>query len=168
VDYLVALGHKRIARVAGLAKLRHTQVRTTALEQAMARHGLPAADVVTTDYSGEEGMRATRTLLSQRDRPTAVIYDNDIMAVAALGVAQEMGLRVPDDVSIIAWDDSPLCQLVRPALTALSRDVAAYGAHAAHMLTAQLDEGVTAATATAPDATPTLVVRTSTSRVANQ
>ena len=161
VDYLVALGHSRIARVAGLPALRHTRVRGTALEHAVARHGLPAADVVTTDYTGEEGARATRALLSRRERPTAVIYDNDVMAVAALGVTQEMGLRVPDDVSIIAWDDSPLCQLVRPALTALSRDVMAYGAHAAQMLIARLDAQDVSTT---EDTTPRLVVRGSTAR----
>jgi DNA-binding LacI/PurR family transcriptional regulator len=161
VDYLVALGHKRIARVAGLPELLHTQVRTAALERATARHRLPAAQVITTDYLGEQGARATRALLSRRTRPTAIIYDNDVMAVAALGVAQELGLGVPDDVSIIAWDDSPLCQLVRPALTALSRDVAAYGAHAAQMLIAQLDA---VAVTTTPDATPALEVRASTAR----
>jgi DNA-binding LacI/PurR family transcriptional regulator len=162
VDYLVALGHKRIARVAGLPQLRHTRVRGAALEHAMARHRLPAAEAVSTDYTGEEGARATRALLSRPRRPTAIVYDNDVMAVAALGVAQEMGLRVPDDLSLIAWDDSPLCQLVRPALTALSRDVAAYGAHATRLLLAQLDaDRVT----TTQDATPRLVVRASTARV---
>ena len=161
VDYLVALGHSRIGRVAGLPELRHTQVRTEAVAAAMARHGLPYAGVVTTDYTGEEGARATRALLSRQARPTAVIYDNDVMAVAALGVAQEMGLRVPDDVSIIAWDDSPLCQLVRPALTALSRDITAYGAHAARMLLALLDTGEITTT---EDTAARLVVRGSTAK----
>ena len=68
--------------------------------------------------------------------PTAIIYDNDVMAVAGLAVAHEMGLSVPADVSLVAWDDSPLCQLVHPALTALSRDIPAYGAVAARQLLA--------------------------------
>jgi DNA-binding LacI/PurR family transcriptional regulator len=72
-----------------------------------------------------------RRLLSSGERPTAIIYDNDVMAIAGLGVAHEMGLSVPRDVSIVAWDDSPLCQLVHPALTALSRDIPGYGALAA-------------------------------------
>nr|BFE84494.1 hypothetical protein GCM10020093_070950 [Planobispora longispora] len=58
------------------------------------------------------------------------------MAVAGLSTAQEMRLDVPDDLSIVAWDDSPLSQVVRPALTALSRDIPAYGAHAAKALLA--------------------------------
>jgi DNA-binding LacI/PurR family transcriptional regulator len=139
VDYLVALGHRRIAGVAGLPSLQHTRIRTEALHRAIARHGLPTAQVIQTDYTGEEGAQATRTLLSQSTRPTAILYDNDVMAVAAIGVAQEMGVDVPRDLSIVAWDDSPLSQLVRPALTALSRDIPAYGAHAAALLLSQLD-----------------------------
>ncbi len=80
--------------------------------------------------------RATRRLLSSAQRPTAVIYDNDVMAIAGLSVAQEMGLTVPGDLSIVAWDDSPLCRLVHPPLTALGRDIPAYGAHAARQLLA--------------------------------
>jgi DNA-binding LacI/PurR family transcriptional regulator len=60
------------------------------------------------------------------------------MAIAGLSVAQEMGLSVPGDVSIVAWDDSPLCRLTHPALTAMSRDIPAYGAHAARQLLAAI------------------------------
>jgi DNA-binding LacI/PurR family transcriptional regulator len=52
---------------------------------------------VPSDYTGEEGSRATRRLLIDTERPTAIIYDNDVMAVAGLAVAQEMGLTVPGD-----------------------------------------------------------------------
>jgi DNA-binding LacI/PurR family transcriptional regulator len=94
---------------------------------------------VPSDYTGEEGGRATRRLLIEADRPTAIIYDNDVMAVAGLAVAQEMGLSVPGDLSIVAWDDSPLCSLVHPPLTALTRDIAEYGAHAVRQLLAAID-----------------------------
>ncbi|HEX6684599.1 MAG TPA: LacI family DNA-binding transcriptional regulator [Candidatus Limnocylindrales bacterium] len=134
VEYLAALGHRRIARVAGLPELRHTEIRSQAFEGACRRMGLAEATTVSSDYSGEEGARATRRLLSSPERPTAVIYDNDVMAIAGLGVAQEMGLSVPAELSIVAWDDSPLCRLVHPALTALSRDIPAYGALAAQRL----------------------------------
>lgn len=131
VDYLVALGHRRLARVAGLATLEHTQRRIAAFRAAAAAHSLDDVVVVETDYTWEAGVRATRTLLSRRDRPTAIMYDNDVMAAAALNVAQEMSVAVPDELSIVAGDDSQLCILVRPALTALARDISAYGAHAA-------------------------------------
>ncbi|WP_432989041.1 LacI family DNA-binding transcriptional regulator [Dactylosporangium sp. CA-233914] len=141
VDYLYALGHRRIARVAGLAALDHTQVRIAAFREAMREHGLVEDSVVETDYSWEEGARATRALLSRRARPTAVVYDNDLMAVAALNVAAEMGVAVPEQLSIVAGDDSQLCVLTRPALTALSWDIQAYGAHTAGVLLDLIDGG---------------------------
>jgi DNA-binding LacI/PurR family transcriptional regulator len=138
VRYLVALGHRRIARVGGLPDLLHTQTRTRAFTAVCTSLGLESAVTVPSDYTGEEGGRATRRLLIAAERPTAIIYDNDVMAVAGLAVAQEMGLSVPGDLSIVAWDDSPLCSLVHPPLTALSRDISEYGAHAARQLLAAI------------------------------
>lgn len=135
MDYLYALGHRRIARVGGLPGLQHTATRTRAFTAAGERLGLTDSFSVASDYSGEQGAIATRRLLSSAShRPTAVIYDNDIMAIAGLGVAQEMGLSVPMDVSIVAWDDSALCRLVHPPLTTLGRDIPAHGAHATRRL----------------------------------
>jgi DNA-binding LacI/PurR family transcriptional regulator len=134
VEYLVTLGHRHLARVAGLPELLHTVVRTEAFTEVCAGLDIPPAVTVFTDYTGEEGARATRRLLSSRNRPTAIVYDNDVMAIAGLAVAHEMGLSVPGDVSLIAWDDSVLCQLVHPPMTALSRDIPAYGARAVRKL----------------------------------
>jgi DNA-binding LacI/PurR family transcriptional regulator len=159
VDYLVALGHRRIARVAGLPSLEHTQVRVAAFHDAVAGHHGADATVVDTDYSWEEGAAATRALLSRRRRPTAITFDNDLMAVAALHVAQEMGIAVPGELSIVAGDDSQLCALVRPALTSLSRDIRAYATHAARVLL-ELIGG--RAPASYQDTTARLVVRAST------
>jgi DNA-binding LacI/PurR family transcriptional regulator len=139
VDYLVALGHRRIARVAGLPALDHTQVRIAAFRRATLAHGLGESQVVETDYTWEEGARTTRALLSRRDRPTAIMFDNDVMAVAALNVAQEMGVAVPAELSIVAGDDSQLCVLVRPALSALAWDIQAYGVHTARVLLDMID-----------------------------
>jgi DNA-binding LacI/PurR family transcriptional regulator len=138
VRHLVALGHRRIARVAGLPDLLHTQARTRAFEEIGSKLDVDTMTVAS-DYTGEEGARATRRLLGDASRPSAIIYDNDVMAVAGLAVAQEMGLAVPGDLSIVAWDDSALCSLVHPPLTALTRDIAAYGAMAARELLAAID-----------------------------
>jgi DNA-binding LacI/PurR family transcriptional regulator len=114
-------------------------VRIAAFREAFRGHGLGEPQVVETDYTWEEGARATRALLSRRDRPTAITFDNDVMAVAALNVAQEMGIAVPQELSIVAGDDSQLCVLVRPALTALSWDIQAYGVHTARVLLDTID-----------------------------
>lgn len=134
VQYLVALGHRRLARVTGLPELLHTRLRDQAYQQTCHRLGITDAVMVPADYTGELSARITRRLLSSSPRPTAIMYDNDVMAVAGLAVAQEMGVAVPGDLSIVAWDDSPLCRLVHPPLTSLGRDIPAYGAHAARIL----------------------------------
>jgi DNA-binding LacI/PurR family transcriptional regulator len=164
VEYLAALGHRNVARVGGLPHLLHTVTRTEAFAAACQRLGVQHAVTVPSDYSGEEGGRATRRLLSSADRPTAIIFDNDIMAVAGLGAAHEMGIPVPQDLSIVAWGDSLLCSVVHPPLTALSRDVAAYGNIAARQLLTVIAEG------SAPSyqhETAFLVPRASTARPSN-
>jgi DNA-binding LacI/PurR family transcriptional regulator len=161
VEYLAALGHRRIGRVGGLADMLHTRARTEALERAAQRLKLPEPVTVDTDYTLDAGARATRTLLARDPRPTVIIYDNDVMAVAGVGVAQEMGVHIPQEVSMVAWDDSPLCRLTHPQLSAVSRDIAGYGARAAEcLLRLVAGEPVTSV----EDATPVLVPRGSTAR----
>jgi DNA-binding LacI/PurR family transcriptional regulator len=138
VRYLTALGHVRIAYVAGVAKFVHTRKRVDAFRRSTAELGISGRDVAT-DYTPESGARATRNLLSEPERPTAIIYDSAVLAVTGLGVAQHMGLAVPDDVSIIGWDDSLITQIVHPALTAITRDIHAYGISAAHHLLAAIE-----------------------------
>ena len=95
-----------------------------------------------TDYTPESGARATRRLLSSPTPPTAIIFDSDLLAVTGLGVAQQMGFAVPDDLSLIGWDDSLISRVVHPPLTAITRDIGAYGATAAAHLLAVI-EGTT-------------------------
>ncbi|NUT34164.1 MAG: LacI family DNA-binding transcriptional regulator [Hamadaea sp.] len=159
VEYLAALGHRRLARVAGLPDLYHTALRDRGVTATAQRLGLPEVITVYADYTGEDGSRATRSLLSGRPTPTAVIYDNDVMAVAGVAVAHEMGVRIPQDLSVVAWDDSPLCRLVHPQLSAVNRDIAAYGAHAAERLL-EIVDGTPARSL--QDPTPQLVPRGST------
>jgi len=138
VRYLVALGHRRLARVAGVPGFVHTDERGCAFSSALADAGASGHSVVT-DYSGEDGARATRSLLLSADPPSAILYDNDVMAVAGLAVAHELGVDVPADLSLIAWDDSTLCQLVHPPLTAMSRDIEGHGRLAAERLLELID-----------------------------
>ncbi|WP_030265622.1 LacI family DNA-binding transcriptional regulator [Streptomyces violens] len=134
VRYLAALGHRRIARVGGPTGLGHSAIRAAAFESTMRDLGLDGGRQVATGFAGEEGARATRSLLLSADRPTAILYDNDIMAVAGAGVAAEMGLSVPADVSLLAWDDSQLCRLTHPTLSAMSHDVHNFGTEVARTL----------------------------------
>ncbi|MBP6997668.1 MAG: LacI family DNA-binding transcriptional regulator [Phycicoccus sp.] len=158
VESLLSQGHRRIARVAGLHALDHTRARAAAFDAVMRVNGL-VGDVVETDYTYEGGMVATRQLLDRPVPPTAVLYDSDLLAVAGANCARELGLGVPTDLSIIAGDDSTLCEVSQPPLTALSRDVVAFGSTVARALIEQLS-GHEPSLVEAP--APVLVVRGST------
>lgn len=160
-DYLAALGHQRIAHVAGLPAFQHTRRRIRALRDAARRLGLTGITSLPTDFSDAEGAAVTRTLLSRPERPTAIVYDNDLMAVAGLGVAAEMGVAVPGEVSIVAFDDSVLTRIVHPSLTAMSRDTFALGCEVAETVLAVIAEPGLRLNRKTP--TPRLTVRESTS-----
>lgn len=139
--YLHALGHRRIAHVAGRADFEHTAMRVTALQEFAATAGLELAESLTTNYSATEGETVTRSLLSRSAPPTAIVYDNDVLAVAGLGVAAEMGVSVPDRLSIVSFDDSAMARLVRPSLTTLTRDTVELGERAARLLLDHIEAG---------------------------
>ncbi len=140
LDHLHGLGHRRIVHVAGLPDLAHTARRIASLRSQAAARGLGPGQVrsVVTDYSDAEGAAATRRVLAGPKPPTALVYDNDVMALAGLAVAAELGIPVPGRLSIVAWDDSALCRVTHPRLTALVRDTAGFGRLAAEELLAVL------------------------------
>lgn len=134
VEHLVGLGHRRIAHVAGPARLLHGSRRRDAFEAAIRRAGLDPGVVVETDFKAADGAHATRELLSLRDRPTAIVYANDPMAIAGLGAAQHAGLNVPRDLSITGFDGIDIGEHVYPALSTIVADPVSWGTAAARML----------------------------------
>ena len=117
----------------------HSAARNNAFRQKARALSL-SAEIASTDFSPESGADATRRLLSGAEPPTAIVYDSDVLAVSGLGVVHELGLSVPGDVSIVAGDDSLLCQVVGPPLTAVERDIPAYGVAATRRLLDAIDE----------------------------
>ncbi|MEU8221530.1 LacI family DNA-binding transcriptional regulator [Kribbella sp. NPDC048915] len=155
LDHVASLGHRVIARVAGPPEFGDVWIRDQAYDAAAQCLGLTAW-TQHTDYSAVHGADATREVLEVVPRPTAILYDNDLMAVAGLAVVQALDLHVPDDVTLVAWDDSPLCRITHPRLTALSNNVVGYGAE----VTRRLLDVLAGATPQAHlYATPTLRIR---------
>ncbi|MEK0211485.1 LacI family DNA-binding transcriptional regulator [Bifidobacterium mongoliense] len=138
VDYLHELGHRNIARVAGPERLGHTFIRDNAFMEETAALELQYT-CFHADYSPEDGQRCTERLLSLPQRPTAIVYDNDVMALSALKTASTSGIAVPDRLSIVSWDDSFMCEMSVPSVTALNRNVVRTGRTAAHMLLQLID-----------------------------
>ena len=140
VARLAALGHTRVARVTGPSAFMHTQERTHGYLDAAAELGV-ATRLEVGDYSAESGADATRRLLAASAPPTAIIYDNDVMAIAGLDAAHELGIAVPDELSIVAWDDSQFLRLTTPPIAAMSHDVHGRGMLAGRTLLGILDGG---------------------------
>jgi DNA-binding LacI/PurR family transcriptional regulator len=130
VAHLHALGHRRIGRITGPVEFRYTVRRSEAFAAAFARSGM-SGTLETTDGAPDAGRAATERMLRSAVPPTALVFDTDLLAVAGLDAVRDLGLRVPDDVSLIAWDGSILCDVVRPRLTSLRRDVVELGRAAA-------------------------------------
>lgn len=129
VDHLTDLGHERIAHVSGPQVYLHAVRRRAAWQTAMRDHGLDPGAVVEGDFTAAGGADATARLLDvpASQRPTAIVYANDTMAVAGTVVAQSMGLELPRDLSVIGFDDSELAAHLNPPLTTVRTDPFAWG-----------------------------------------
>lgn len=158
VEHLAGLGHRRVAHVAGPSGMLHAQHRRDAFLDTADAAGLDIT-VVETDFSAADGARATASLLEEAAPPTGIIYANDSMAVAGMGVAHRRGLRVPGDLSITGFDDTEIGRWVHPALTSVATDARGWGVTAARTLLAAI-AGDPPAHIDLPD--PTLAVRGST------
>ncbi|TWD82175.1 LacI family transcriptional regulator [Kribbella amoyensis] len=163
VEHLVGLGHRRIAHVAGPPTFVHATARTAAFVRALADAGLEPAAIEVSDFTAAGGIAATQRLLARPDRPTAIVYANDRMAIAGLGAAQQAGLTVPDDISMAGFDDSELAEFVHPGLTTVRADPYAFGEAAAQALNQLIDGPGEVADTELPPAR--LVVRRSTARL---
>ena len=133
VDYLHEQCHACIARVAGPEELGHTLIRDQAFIDEVMNMGM-CYNCLHAGFTPESGADATRRLLSFPEPPTAIIYDNDAMAVAGLNVAKQEGIKVPEELSIMSWDDSFLCLSVTPSISAIGRNVVESGRMAAKLL----------------------------------
>ncbi|MFZ1565268.1 substrate-binding domain-containing protein, partial [Sphingorhabdus sp.] len=86
------------------------------------------------DFSYDSGVAAAQTLLDRKNRPTAIIASNDQMALAVLDTAIKMGLRAPDDLSLVSFDNSPVTRFTSPQLTAIDQPIAATFSKAVELL----------------------------------
>lgn len=136
LDYLVGEGHMQIGHIGGPRTLVHERRRRRALRSASESVGARLVDSIEADYIGTSAVEASLRLLDRSDAPTAIIYGSDVMAVSALSALAEKGIRVPQDLSVVSWDDSLLCTLANPRVTALNRDVMSNGIRGARALLA--------------------------------
>ncbi|MCO8277772.1 LacI family transcriptional regulator [Actinoplanes sp. TRM 88003] len=137
VRHLAELGHRHIAHIAGPAHFLHGSRRRRAFEEALAEAGLPAGPVVEADFSAAGGAAATREVLATG--VTAIVYSNDLMAIAGLSVAVELGVAVPAELSVTGFDNTDLAAYVTPPLTSVRTDPYLWGRKASEALLDLID-----------------------------
>ncbi|WP_280244952.1 LacI family DNA-binding transcriptional regulator [Nocardia abscessus] len=161
VDHLISLGHRRIAPLPG-GGASPAPPRRKGYRAAMQRHGLEPM-VVASEHTDSAGMAAVRRLLNlfSRDNfPTALVCGNDFNAVGAMSALEEAGLRVPEDVSVVGYDNTSLAALRHVALTTVDQPRTRMGRLAIEALTERLRDGPT--TPVRRRLEPSLVVRSTT------
>lgn len=134
-EHLLDLGHRRIALIAGSPEYSLSAWRIDGWKAAMADAGLDTANLLACgDFSRQSGLEAARQLLALDHPPTAIIASNDQMALATLEVAREQGLDVPQDLSLISFDNTPIVGFSRPRLTAVDQPIAETVSRAVELL----------------------------------
>ena len=159
VDHLVGLGHTRIGYLGGPPDWLAARNRETALREALARHGLTPAGVVYGNWSSASGHAAVGDA-DWLPEVSALVVANDQMALGAILALSERGLRVPDDVSVTGFDDTPEAAFYLPPLTTVRIDYAQQGRELVERLLARIDPDTVGEPE--PRHEPELVVRAST------
>jgi LacI family transcriptional regulator len=141
--HLADLGHERIGHISGPVSFRSTHERLRGFRQGLADRGLSLDEryVVEGGYTFESGIVCAKHLLSLEPRPTAIFTGNDEMAVGVYRAAHEAGVDIPDDLSVVGFDDSPIVSKVWPPLTSVRLPIRDMGAIAARKLLADAQKG---------------------------
>ncbi|MCE5282489.1 MAG: LacI family transcriptional regulator [Deltaproteobacteria bacterium] len=143
VDYMIDLGHRRIAFILGLMNSKYSVERFQAYEAAFRDHGLSYDPryVVESDFSKSGGFRMMGQLLDLPERPSAVICINHSVTPGALGQIRSRGLKIPDDISIVAIGSSDVLDFYQPALTTIKIPAAQIGRTSTQMLIQLVQDG---------------------------
>ncbi|GCE77120.1 LacI family DNA-binding transcriptional regulator [Cellulomonas biazotea] len=140
-EHLLGLGHRRIAFLGGRPDLESARLREDGFRHAMAAAGVPVDEdlVRVGGYRSETADQPTHALLARDEPPTAVFAANDLSAIHVVEVARSLGLRVPDDLSVIGFDNVPESALVTPPLTTIAQPLQQMGAEALRLLVDLID-----------------------------
>jgi DNA-binding LacI/PurR family transcriptional regulator len=143
VGHLLELGHRRIACITGPSRLTLRGERLKGFEDGLAEAGiaLPDSYVLEGDFAPESGHMQGLKLLSLDNRPTAIFAFNDLMAFGVLRAARETGVRVPEELSVVGFDDIYLASFSTPPLTTIRLPIHEMGKEAMQMLLERIENG---------------------------
>lgn len=135
-EHLIKLGHRRIACIAGKLDYQSGLDRLIGFRAACAKHYVVVDDglIVAGRFQNNGGYTAMLQLMQMEHRPTAVFACNDMMAIGAIRAASELGIRIPEDVAIVGFDDIQFASMIHPQLTTMSQPLFAMAARATKQL----------------------------------
>ena len=135
-EYLLSHGHSRIGFLSGISPLLFIVNRKLGYQLALTRHGIPIKEDYCVEFSatGDIGHNQLRALLTQEDKPTALVVSDDILAVALERICYDIGLSIPKDLSIISFNNSLFAQLTYPQLTSIDINTSQLGIEAASQI----------------------------------
>jgi DNA-binding LacI/PurR family transcriptional regulator len=133
------LGHRGIGHIGGPSTYLHAAHRRQVWADALRESGLPEGPMVEADFSAGGGAAATLEMLGTPHPPTAILYANDLMAVAGIAAARQRGVLVPDQLSVVGFDDSQISAYLTAPLTTVHTDVYGWGKAAATALLARTE-----------------------------
>lgn len=165
-EHLIGLGHRRIACLAGPPNLNSSAQRIEGWRTALAKSGLAkeASDLLWhSDFSSQGGFTTMQSILRSPQAPTAVFVCNDLMCIGALSAAHQAGVRVPQDMSLIGFDDIELARFASPALSTIAQPKHRMGVTAVDMVLERIQGGRVQARQVILQ--PELIVRNSTARI---
>ncbi|MCS6829496.1 MAG: LacI family DNA-binding transcriptional regulator [Armatimonadota bacterium] len=142
MDWLYAHAHRRFGFVSGPSAFYDAQQRLLAFRQYLQERGLPLHSewVAEGDFTAQGATAGARTILTQRERPSAILAANDEMAAGVLQVAQELGLRVPEDLSVVGFDDTPFAQVLSPRLSTVRQPLEQMATEAVSLLMGWMEQ----------------------------
>ncbi|MEK4979249.1 LacI family DNA-binding transcriptional regulator [Bacillus sp. FSL K6-6540] len=161
-EHLLQLGHRRLAVLAENERVTSSSERVRGFVEAAASHGLELSPgcIAACDHKIEDGYRRAKAMLELAVRPTALFCCNDLLAVGALRAARELGLRVPEECSVVSFDDTILASVTDPPLTVIAQPIEQMGRMAVDLVVRGLSgKGDPARPIVLP---PELIVRQST------
>lgn len=140
ISYLVSLGHRRIGLVYGVGEYQLGLDRLEPYQESLKKAGIATDSnlIIECGPTIEEGYQGALELLKRTPRPTAVIAINDLLAIGAMRAAGDLGMRIPDDLSVIGYDDIPMANYLLPRLTTVTKDTFTAGKMAFKMLMARM------------------------------
>jgi DNA-binding LacI/PurR family transcriptional regulator len=143
VNHLAALGHCRIAYINGPEWWHSARRRLAGYKEALEALSIEVEPVLIQpgDWEIAGGYQAMQRLLELEARPTAIFAANDLMALGAIYAIQDAGLRVPDDIAVVGYDDRDFTRIFRPKITTVSLPVYEMGTAAAELILKQLNQG---------------------------